>query len=58
MDVTPPTDSDEVKAWIAAIDWSKVRFFFVLVLGSRVECAVAPLSSLLCCVRQGSSQGR
>lgn len=25
MDVTPPTDSDEVKEWIAAIDWDKVR---------------------------------
>lgn len=24
MDVTPPTDSDEVKAWVAAIDWTKV----------------------------------
>jgi hypothetical protein len=25
MDVTPPVDSEEVKAWVAAIDWTKVR---------------------------------
>jgi hypothetical protein len=37
MDVTPPTDSDEVKAWVAAIDWTKVSRRYLSV--PRVDSA-------------------